>query len=89
MNKHLEAKMNELADAYANSLKPYLDIHLPTIDFKNGYQAGAAEVMKQSSKLVEALETEAEFLSLRGMLPLDKDHHILKALAEWKKVQGE
>ena len=56
MNKNLKAKRDELADAYSTSLKPYLDIHLPTIDFKKGFEEGAAEVMKQASKLVEALE---------------------------------
>jgi len=54
-------------------------------EYISGFNKGAYEVMKQASKLVEALETEAEFLSLRGMLPLDKDHYILKALAEWKE----
>lgn len=37
----------------------------------------------------DALDTERQFLTMRGMLPLDNNHHILKALEKADAILGE
>lgn len=43
MNDEQTKRRDELAEKYADNLKPHLDLHLPTIDFKAGYDVGFSD----------------------------------------------
>lgn len=87
MNKHLEAKMNEFAKHHNEALRYFENASFDSV-YKNGFEAGAAEVMKQAQKLVEALETYAA-LSPRTLAGDDTSWRAKQALAEWKEFQSE
>lgn len=82
--KNITARRDELKPDFSSG--PWNELNEHSLScWTMGFNACIIVLRPEIDKLVKALETEAQFLSMRGMIPLDKDHHILKALTKFKE----